>query len=110
MRDFLNGLDNLHEHMRTSYPKMRTPSFFVEHETKNGLVIHYRSKRKGYIYYMIGQIKQVRFCEFLGFKVKSFGEGFLALAFFYIFVELETKNQLGKTSTDVERTPYLGPV
>ena len=30
MRDFLNGLDNLHEYMRFSYQKLKPPSFFVE--------------------------------------------------------------------------------
>lgn len=59
MRDFLNGLDNLHEYMRFSYPKLKPPSFFVEKENPNGLLLHYRSKRKGYLYYVKGQIKQV---------------------------------------------------
>lgn len=61
MRDFLNGLDNLHEYMRFSYPKLKPPSFFVEKESPNGLLLHYRSKRKGYMYYVKGQIKQVNF-------------------------------------------------
>ncbi|CAG5128641.1 unnamed protein product [Candidula unifasciata] len=30
MRDFLNGLDNLHEYLRFSYPKLKPPSFFLE--------------------------------------------------------------------------------
>ena len=59
MRDFLNGLDNLHAYLRTSYPKMRTPSFFVDNETAHGLTLHYRSKRKGYLHYVMGQIKAV---------------------------------------------------
>ena len=59
MRDFLNGLDNLHEYMRFSYAKLRPPSFFIDHETPDGLILHYRSKRKGYLYYVKGQIKQV---------------------------------------------------
>jgi guanylate cyclase len=59
MRDFLNGLDNLHEYMRFTYPKSKPPSFFVEQETSNGLILHYRTKRKGFIHYVIGQIRQV---------------------------------------------------
>ena len=59
MTDFLNGLDNLHEYLRFSYPKLRPPSFFVEEETVNGLTLHYRSKRKGYVHYVKGQIRQV---------------------------------------------------
>lgn len=59
MRDFLNGLDNLHEYLRFSYPKMRAPSFICENETNGGLTLHYRSKRKGFVYYTMGQIKEV---------------------------------------------------
>ena len=59
MRDFMNGLDNLHAYLRTSYPKMRTPSFFVDNETAYGMRLHYRSKRKGYLHYVMGQIKAV---------------------------------------------------
>ena len=60
MKDFLNGLDNLHEYMKFSYPRLKPPSFRVEEETANGLVLHYRSKRRGFAHYVIGQIKQVK--------------------------------------------------
>ncbi|XP_037087734.1 soluble guanylate cyclase 88E-like [Pollicipes pollicipes] len=53
------GLDNLHEYLKFSYPRMRPPSFFCESETASGMVLHYRSKRKGYGFYTMGQIKQV---------------------------------------------------
>lgn len=59
LRDFLNGLDNLHEYLRFSYPKLSPPSFFCENETRSGLTLHYRSKRKGYLHYVKGQIRQV---------------------------------------------------
>jgi guanylate cyclase len=59
MRDFLNGLDNLHEYMKFSYPKLKPPSFFVEKETEAGLTLHYRSKRKGFVHYVKGQIREV---------------------------------------------------
>ena len=59
LRDFLNGLDNLHEYLRFSYPKLKPPSFFCENETRKGLTLHYRSKRKGFVYYVMGQIAQV---------------------------------------------------
>lgn len=59
MRDFLNGLDNLHEYLKFSYPRMRAPSFFCENETSTGLTLHYRSKRRGFVHYTMGQIKQV---------------------------------------------------
>ena len=57
-RDFLRGIDNLHETMRFSFPKMSTPSFYVTDEHDNGCYLHYRSHRKGYTYYVIGQLKQ----------------------------------------------------
>ncbi|KAG5680710.1 hypothetical protein PVAND_010201 [Polypedilum vanderplanki] len=59
MRDFLNGLDNLHEYLKFSYPMMRAPSFFCENETRHGLTLHYRTRRKGFVYYTMGQIRQV---------------------------------------------------
>jgi len=60
MRDFLNGLDNLHEYLKFSYPRMRAPSFFVENETATGLTLQYRSKRKGFNFYtmVIGLIRK----------------------------------------------------
>ena len=59
MRDFLNGLDDLHEYLRFSYPKMRAPSFFCEQETPEGMVMHYTTKRRGYLPYVIGQLRAV---------------------------------------------------
>ncbi|OXA43796.1 Soluble guanylate cyclase 88E [Folsomia candida] len=61
LRDFLNGLDNLHEYLKFSYPKMRAPSFYCDDETESGLKLHYRSKRRGFVYYVMGQIKQLAF-------------------------------------------------
>nr|CAD7576366.1 unnamed protein product [Timema californicum] len=58
MRDFLNGLDNLHEYLKFSYPRMRAPSFICENETRHGLTLHYRSKRRGFVYYTMGQIRE----------------------------------------------------
>ncbi|XP_011500910.1 PREDICTED: soluble guanylate cyclase 88E-like [Ceratosolen solmsi marchali] len=59
LRDFLNGLDNLHEYLKFSYPRMRAPSFICENETRQGLTLHYRSKRRGFVYYTMGQIREV---------------------------------------------------
>lgn len=57
--DFLNGLDDLHEYLRFSYPKMSPPSFFCEDETEHGMVLHYTSKRSGFLQYVIGQLTTV---------------------------------------------------
>ena len=59
MRDFLNGLDSLHEYVRFSYTKLKPPSFFVEMETARGMILHYRSKRVGFLHYVAGQIEEV---------------------------------------------------
>lgn len=59
LRDFLNGLDNLHEYLRFSYPKLKPPSFFCVNESRTGLTLHYRSRRHGFIHYVKGQIKEV---------------------------------------------------
>ncbi|PFX18582.1 Soluble guanylate cyclase 88E [Stylophora pistillata] len=59
LRDFLIGIDSLHEHMRFGYQKMLSPSFFCEEETSGGLTLHYISKRKGFMYYVIGQVKEI---------------------------------------------------
>ncbi|XP_074659880.1 soluble guanylate cyclase gcy-31-like isoform X2 [Tubulanus polymorphus] len=59
LRDFLNGLDNLHEYLRFSYPKLKPPSFFCVNESKTGLTLHYRSRRRNFIHYVKGQIKEV---------------------------------------------------
>ena len=59
LRDFLNGLDDLHEYLRFSYPKMCSPSFFCESETEEGLMLHYTTTRRGYLQYVIGQLTTV---------------------------------------------------
>jgi guanylate cyclase len=67
--DFLNSIDNIHEHMRFGYPKMESPSFYCEEETSTGLTLNYLSKRKGFKYYVIGQIEQV-VREFFPMEIK----------------------------------------
>jgi len=59
LRDFLNGLDNLHEYLKYSYPRLRAPSYFCDNETEQGLHLHYRSKRRGFTHYTMGQLKAI---------------------------------------------------
>ena len=59
LRDFLNGLVDLHEYLRFSYPKMNPPAFFCSNETPQGLHLHYVTKRKGFLSYVIGQMKTI---------------------------------------------------
>jgi hypothetical protein len=39
--------------------RLRAPSYFCENETENGLELHYRSKRRGFTHYTIGQLRAV---------------------------------------------------
>lgn len=68
--DFVKGLDNIHEYFRfrspswspfksLSYPKIRPPSFYCSSENADGLVLHYRSRRQGYIAYVMGQLMEL---------------------------------------------------
>jgi len=38
---------------------MVAPSFFCQSETANGLLLRYRSRRRGFLPYVIGQIREV---------------------------------------------------
>ena len=51
--------DNLHDYLRFSYPRMVAPSFFCQSETANGLLLRYRSRRRGFVPYVVGQIREV---------------------------------------------------
>ncbi|KAL3841990.1 hypothetical protein ACJMK2_020066, partial [Sinanodonta woodiana] len=66
-RDFLHGIDNLHEVLRFSFPKMRSPSFIIESEDEQGCILIYRSKRYGFKNYVTGQLKQ---CAKIFYKVE----------------------------------------
>lgn len=58
-RDFLHGIDNIHEMIRFSYPRLRSPSFLVLSEDDDGCVLLYQSTRQGFKHYVIGQLQQI---------------------------------------------------
>ena len=39
--------------------RLRAPSYFCDNETDLGLQLHYRSKRRGFTYYTMGQLKAI---------------------------------------------------
>ncbi|XP_071955828.1 soluble guanylate cyclase 88E-like [Antedon mediterranea] len=86
LRDFINGLDNLHEYMRFTYPKLKPPSFFCTEETSSGLILHYRTRREGFMYYVKGQLKEVglRFYS-IAIDVKVMNEFKKDKAYYVIF-------------------------
>ncbi|GAB1598433.1 soluble guanylate cyclase 88E-like isoform X1 [Argonauta hians] len=57
-RDFLHEINNLHETIRFSYPKMISPTFIVEKEDVNGCILSYTSSRKGFVHYVMGQLQE----------------------------------------------------
>ena len=39
--------------------RLRAPSYFCDNETEQGLHLHYRSKRRGFTHYTMGQLKAI---------------------------------------------------
>ncbi|XP_039255753.2 soluble guanylate cyclase gcy-31-like [Styela clava] len=60
-KDFLNGLDCMHEYYRFSFPEMQPPSFFVAEEDEEGLEVHYRTRRTftGVMFYVKGIVHEI---------------------------------------------------
>ncbi|KAF0037356.1 hypothetical protein F2P81_010230 [Scophthalmus maximus] len=60
VREFLQNLDALHDHLGTIYPGMRAPSFrCTDAEKGTNLILHYYSEREGLQDIVIGIIKTV---------------------------------------------------
>merc|ERR1712012_1504392 len=58
-RDFFINLDNLHDYLKVTFLRMKAPSFFIAEETPEGMLMEYRSKRRGFQYYVQGQVKEI---------------------------------------------------
>ena len=56
IRDFYLNLDNLHDYLKYTFPKMKAPSFFIEYEDDASLHMQYRTRRKGFHFYVQGQV------------------------------------------------------
>lgn len=60
VKDFLQNLDALHDHLSTIYPGMRAPSFrCTEREEDGATILHYYSEREGLENIVIGIVKTV---------------------------------------------------
>ncbi|XP_043590603.1 soluble guanylate cyclase 89Da-like isoform X5 [Bombus pyrosoma] len=57
--DFLQNVDNIHMQMRFTYPRMKSPSMYTTHVDPQGVVLVYRSTRKGFTHYLMGQLFQI---------------------------------------------------
>ncbi|RXG59261.1 Soluble guanylate cyclase 89Da [Armadillidium vulgare] len=73
---FLQEVDNVHSRMRFSYHKMKSPSMLVTAYDNEGAILQYRSRRKGFTPYLIGQLLQIAndFYEMV-LEVTVIGEG-----------------------------------
>ncbi|KAF4524042.1 hypothetical protein B566_EDAN016025, partial [Ephemera danica] len=56
---FLQNVDNIHLQMRFTYPKMKSPSMFLSHVDSDGVVLVYRSNRRGLKHYLMGQMEEI---------------------------------------------------
>merc|ERR1719357_475620 len=59
IRDFFLNLDNLHDYLKYTFPKMKAPSFFIETEDASSLMMQYRTRRRGFHFYVQGQVKEI---------------------------------------------------
>merc|ERR1719410_2133200 len=59
IRDFFLNLDNLHDYLKFTFTKMKAPSFFVETESESMIMLQYRTRRRGFHFYVQGQVKEI---------------------------------------------------
>ena len=57
IRDFYLNLDNLHDYLKFTFPKMKAPSFFIDSEDEGMIMMQYRTRRRGFHYYVQGQVR-----------------------------------------------------
>ena len=57
LRDFFLNLDNLHDYLKLTFPKMKAPSFFIDSEDEGMIMMQYRTRRRGFHYYVQGQVR-----------------------------------------------------
>ena len=58
IRDFFLNLDNLHDYLKFTFPKMKAPSFFIDTEDETQIMMQYRTRRRGFHHYVQGQVRQ----------------------------------------------------
>ncbi|KAK8757400.1 hypothetical protein V5799_004968 [Amblyomma americanum] len=97
MADFLTNLDNLHDHLASTYPGMRAPSFRVTPGPSGQILLHYYSDRKGLHPIVLGIVKVVG-REFFNTEVRAnisvvseFGDKA------HVTMEVTEKNREGKS-------------
>ncbi|CAI8042962.1 Soluble guanylate cyclase 88E, partial [Geodia barretti] len=93
LRDFLNGLVDLHEYLRFSYPNMSPPAFFTANETPEGLHLHYVTKREGFLCYVIGQMKTIGNIYGKQLQISVISQGQTDKGEYYYILDLKFDNR-----------------
>ncbi|CAF0955453.1 unnamed protein product [Rotaria sordida] len=57
-RDFLHSIDQLHDSTKFSFPQMKSPLFHVLEEDEHGAFLQYKSRRRGFQRYIVGQLRE----------------------------------------------------
>lgn len=105
LRDFLNGLVDLHEYLRFSYPNMSPPAFFTANETPEGLHLHYITKREGFLCYVMGQMRTIGRIYGKQLEITLLSKNETEKGEFHIILELKFDNQ---ALLEPERTSVVG--
>ncbi|KAK7865585.1 hypothetical protein R5R35_010116 [Gryllus longicercus] len=66
--DFLQSVDDLHQQMRFTFPRMKSPSMYLAAVDAGGAELVYRSARQGFTQYFMGQLLQIAE-DFYGFQL-----------------------------------------
>ncbi|BHF57658.1 hypothetical protein SprV_0100060100 [Sparganum proliferum] len=59
IRDFLDGLDNMHKYLRFTFPCLQSPLFFCANESRTGISLQYTSRRANFKHYVRGIICEI---------------------------------------------------
>ena len=106
------NLDNAHDYFKLTFTKMRAPSFFVDQEHERGLdlniifeyqiqhwilglTLHYRSHRRGFSCYVLGQMKEIArvvYKQDLQIKLKKQEIAFDTVIVQYTYSRIRIKN------------------
>ncbi|KAJ0177945.1 hypothetical protein K1T71_006818 [Dendrolimus kikuchii] len=56
---FLQSVDNIHQRMRYTFPRMRSPSMQLTRAHRHGAELVYSSTRTGFTHYLMGQLYEI---------------------------------------------------
>ena len=100
IRDFFLNLDNLHDYLKFTFTKMKAPSFFVDTEDEGSIMLQYRTRRRGFHFYVQGQV-----CEYIGLYSCFYKKREKKLLQLFVVVgKRNSKSSLSTSRTSREKT------